>query len=72
MSVLWTTLEAYLIGLIYRNTRPSCLSLARLCARISHDALRRVLYARIPWSRRLWECLVAKLARPLEPFCEAR
>ena len=38
------TLEAYLIGLTYRNTRTSCLVLAQLCARFSHDSLRRVLY----------------------------
>lgn len=45
----------YLMGLLYRNTRTSCVSLALLCARVSHDTLRRVLYTKIPWSRRLWE-----------------
>jgi len=30
-------------------------SLALLCAQVSHDTLRRVLYEKIPWSRRLWE-----------------
>ena len=43
----------YLIGLLYRNTRTSCVSLALLCARVSHDTLRRVLYQKVPWSRRL-------------------
>lgn len=36
-------LEAYRIGLTYRNTRTSCLGLAQLCAQFSHDSLRRVL-----------------------------
>jgi len=30
-------------------------SLALLCAQVSHDTLRRVLYQKVPWSRRLWE-----------------
>jgi hypothetical protein len=30
-------------------------SLALLCAQVSHDTLRRVLYQKIPWSRRLGE-----------------
>ena len=59
-SLLTSALEAYLIGLIYRNTRTSCRSLARLCARMSHDTLRRVLSSRLPWSRRLWDCFVAR------------
>jgi DDE superfamily endonuclease len=42
-----------LIGLLYRNTRTSCVSLALLCAQMSHDTLRRVLYQKVPWSRRL-------------------
>src|SRR5215831_2317390 len=45
----------YLMGLLYRNTRTSCVSLASLCAQVSHDTLRRVLYQKIPWSRRRWE-----------------
>jgi hypothetical protein len=49
------TMAMYLIGLLYRNTRTSCVSLAFLCARVSHDTLRRVLYQKVPWSRRLWE-----------------
>ena len=44
-----------LSGLLYRNTRTSCVSLALLCARVSHATLRRVLYTKVPWSRRLWE-----------------
>lgn len=31
------------------------MSLALLCARISHDTLRRVLYQKVAWSRRLWD-----------------
>jgi len=30
-------------------------SLALLCAHVSHDTLRRVLSQQMPWSRRLWE-----------------
>lgn len=56
-------LEAYLIGLTYRNTRTSCLVLAQLCARFSHDTLRRVLFLAQPWSRRLWVCCAAHLVR---------
>jgi len=29
--------------------------LALLCAHVSHDTLRRVLYQKVPWSRRLWD-----------------
>jgi putative transposase len=53
----------YLIGLLYRNTRTSCVSLALLCARISHDTLRRVLYQKVPWSRRLWTLFVQELVQ---------
>src|SRR5262249_54427579 len=56
-------MEADLIGLVYRNTRTSCRSLARLCAQISHDALRRVLYSSVPWSRRLWQGFTARVVR---------
>ena len=45
----------YLIGLLYRNTRTSCVSLALLRAQVSHDTLRRGLYQKVPWSRRLWD-----------------
>ena len=56
ISTLITPATAtYLMGLLYRNTRTSCVSLAFLCAHVSHDTLRRVLYQKIPWSRRLWE-----------------
>lgn len=52
---LTPALEAYLVGLIYRNTRTSCRSLAELCGHVSHDALNRLLRSDLPWSRRLWE-----------------
>src|SRR5215210_87362 len=54
-TVIPPALATYLIGLLYRNTRTSCVSLALLCIRVSHDTLRRVLYRKVPWSRRLWE-----------------
>jgi putative transposase len=53
-TVITPAMATYLIGLLYRNTRTSCVSLALLCARVSHDTLRRVLYQKVPWSRRLW------------------
>jgi hypothetical protein len=55
--------RAYLIGLIYRNTRTSYLSLAGLCPQFSHDSLRRVLYLQFAWSRRLWDCLAQRLVQ---------
>jgi putative transposase len=54
-TLLTPAMAMSLIGLLYRNTRPSCVSLAFLCAPVSHDTLRRVLSQKVPWSRRLWE-----------------
>ena len=48
----------YLIGLIYRNSRMSCVCLASL-VEVSHDLLYRVLYLAFPYSRRLWEWFAA-------------
>lgn len=62
-TVLTPATALYLRGLLYRNTRTSCVSLALLCARVSHDTLRRVLYQKVPWSRRLWECFVQGLVQ---------
>src|SRR5215204_3012897 len=56
-TVITPATATYLIGLLYRNTRTSCVSLATLCAHVSHDTLRRVLSQKSPWSRRLWEAL---------------
>ena len=50
----------YLKGLIYRNTRSSCVCLASLSG-IAHDQLYRLLYADFPYSRRLWEWFASKL-----------
>ena len=50
----------YLIGLIYRNSRMSCVCLASL-VEVSHDLLYRVLYLAFPYSRRLWEWFAAAL-----------
>lgn len=44
----------YLKGLIYRNTRTSCVCLASL-SDLAHDQLYRLLYSDFPFSRRLWE-----------------
>lgn len=60
---LTPAIEAYLVGLIYRNTRTSCLSLAAVCAHISHDRLQRMLYCRFAWSRRLWDCFGSRMVR---------
>jgi DDE superfamily endonuclease len=62
-TVITPATALYLMGLLYRNTRTSCVSLAFLCAQIAHDTLRRVLYQKIPWSRRLWESCARALVR---------
>lgn len=59
--LLTPAMQAYLIALIYRNTRTSCLSLAALCNWVSHDALNRLLHSRFPWSRRLWELFSSRM-----------
>ncbi len=46
-SLITPAMAAYLVGLTYRKTRTSCLSLVRLCICVSHDALRRGLYSYI-------------------------
>src|ERR1051325_5729910 len=60
---LTPAMEAYLVGLIYRNTRTSCLSLSAVCTHISHDRLQRMLYSRFAWSRRLWDCFGSRMVR---------
>src|ERR1041384_3660814 len=60
---LTPAMQAYLVGLIYRNTRTSCLSLSAVCAHISHDRLQRMLYEKCAWSRRLWDLFAASMVR---------
>ena len=62
-SLLTPAIEAYLIALIYRNTRSSCLSLAALCSGVSHDTLNRLLHCQLSWSGRLWELLASHLVK---------
>ena len=50
----------YLKGLIYRNTRTSCVCLASL-SELAHDQLYRLLYTDFPYSRRLWEWFASRL-----------
>ena len=52
----------YLIGLIYRNSRMSCVCLASL-VEVAHDRLYRVLYLAFPYSRRMWEWFAAHLVK---------
>lgn len=59
--LLTPALQAYLIGLLYRNTRTSCSSLAALCSSVSHDSLNRLLHSDFPWSRRLWELFSSRM-----------
>jgi Transposase DDE domain len=59
--LLTPAIEAYLIAMIYRNTRTSCLSLAALCSLVSHDSLNRLLHSDFPWSRRLWESFSSRM-----------
>jgi hypothetical protein len=58
---LTPAMQAYLIGLIYRNTRTSCLSLASICPVTSPDALNRCLHSSFPWPRRLWELFASRM-----------
>jgi putative transposase len=53
----------YLVGLLDRKTRTSGVSLALLGARIAHDTLRRVLYQKLAWSRRLGESFAQGLVQ---------
>ena len=62
-TLLTPAMATYLMSLLYRNTRTSCVSLANLSVHRSHDTLRRVLYQKIPWSRRLWEVCAQTLVR---------
>lgn len=55
-------MQFYLIGLIYRNSRMSCLCLASL-VQVAHDRLYRVLYLSFPYSRRMWEWITAGLVQ---------
>lgn len=61
--LLTPAIEAYLIALIYRNTRTSCLSLAALCSWVTHDCLNRLLHSSFPWSGRLWELFASRMIR---------
>src|SRR5436853_7862464 len=61
---LTPAMQAYLIGLIYRNTRSSCLALACLSSSVSHDTLNRCLRSSFPWSRRLWELFASRMIHP--------
>jgi hypothetical protein len=58
---LTPAMQAYLIALIYRNTRSSCLALAAICPAASHDALNRCLHSSFPWPRRLWELFASRM-----------
>lgn len=51
-------MQFYLIGLIYRNSRMSCVCLAEL-VQVADDQLYRVLSLSFPYSRRLWEWMAA-------------
>jgi putative transposase len=64
-SILQITpaLQAYLIALLFRNTRSTCSCLAALFERISHDSLNRLLHSDFPWSKRLWELFSSRLLR---------
>jgi putative transposase len=59
-SQMTPAMLGYLKGLIYRNTRTSCVCLASLSG-LAHDQLYRLLYQEFPYSRRLWEWFAAKL-----------
>jgi putative transposase len=52
----------YLIGLIYRNSRMSCVCLASP-VQVAHDRIYRVLYLAFPYSRRMWEWFAMNLVK---------
>ena len=58
VSKLPLAMRFYLIGLIYRNSRMSCVCSASL-VEVAHDRLYRVLSLAFPYSRRMWEWLAA-------------
>lgn len=60
LAPMTPALVGYLIGLIYRNTRTSCVCLASLTG-MAHDQLYRLLCSDFPYSRRLWEWFAVKL-----------
>lgn len=60
LAPMTPALIGYLIGLIYRNTRTSCVCLASLTG-IAHDQLYRLLQSDFPFSRRLWEWFAVRL-----------
>lgn len=64
MNNIWSQMTpamiGYLTGLIYRNTRTSCVCLAGL-SNLAHDQLRGKPF---PYSRRLWEWFAAQLVAP--------
>ncbi len=60
LSQMTPAMIGYLKGLIYRNTRTSCVCLASL-SELAHDQLYRLLYSDFPYSRRLWEWFAVKL-----------
>lgn len=64
MNNMWSQMTpamlGYLKGLIYRNTRTSCVCLASL-SELAHDQLYRLLYSDFPYSRRLWEWFAVRL-----------
>lgn len=60
LAPMTSALVGYLIGLIYRNTRTSCVCLASLTG-IAHNQLYRLLCSDFPYSRRLWEWFAVKL-----------
>jgi putative transposase len=55
-------MQFYLIGLIYRNSRMSCVCLGSV-VEVAHDRLYRVLYLAFPYSRRLWEWFAMNLVK---------
>ncbi len=56
--------EAYLIGLIYCNTRTTCLSLSAVCSSVSHNTLGHLRQAGLSWSGRLWTAVACQLVQP--------
>jgi putative transposase len=53
-------IEAYLISLIYRNSKTNSITVSALCPWVSHDTINRMLSESEDWSRRLVEKLIKR------------
>jgi hypothetical protein len=53
-------IEAYLISIIYRNSKTNSSTVSALCPWVSHDTINRLLAESADWSRRQVEKLIKR------------